>query len=152
VGTLSPGTWEIAAAPPPNLFVARLDETRLGAEGYEIQFSAGEVRELTIAFSRYPAVLKGKVLAGPEQPAIGAPVYVVPLDPELRSRSGGVRSLRADAKGEFQAGGLAPGRYEVISSYTLGEIDDGVRPVGEGITVTLGEGVEETIEIRIKDS
>jgi hypothetical protein len=83
------------------------------------------------------------------QPAAGAPVYICPLDPEVRSRLGGVRSTRSDQNGEFRFSGLAPGKYEVLSSFAMEEAESAAWPPGEGQPVELEAGAEASVSVRL---
>lgn len=149
--TLSPGRWEVAASTPPSLYVSSYGNARIGENAYEFSLSPGEQHELTVLLKPGPASLSGRVLADARQPAAGVPVSLYPVDTELRARVGGVRGTRSNEDGKFQFAGLAPGRYEVLSSYSLEEMREAAWPAGQGTTVDLDENGETSVILRLKD-
>jgi hypothetical protein len=144
---LTPGLWELAASAPPHLYVDSVRAGRQGRLAQEIELRPAAVEDVLVTFSAKPAALKGVVKTPEGSPAIGAPVYANPLDPELRSRLGGVRSARSDEQGVFLIGGLPPGRYEVLSSFAIPDAEDADWSPGKGRAVTLEEGGEESVEL-----
>lgn len=149
--TLSPGRWEIVVSSPPAFYVAAYTNARGGENAYEFSLSPAEERELTVTLRSRPASLSGRVMAEADQPAGSAPVLLYPLDTELRSRMGGVRNTLTTDTGEFRFAGLAPGRYELLSSYSLEQTRGLIWPQGQGKTVELEEGAEPSITIRLQD-
>ncbi|MCE5308600.1 MAG: carboxypeptidase-like regulatory domain-containing protein [Acidobacteriales bacterium] len=149
--TLSPGRWEIAAATPPSLYVSSYGNARSGENAYEFSLSPGERHELTVLLKPSPASLSGRVLEDAGQPAAGVPVSLYPVDAELRARVGGVRSTRSNEDGRFQFAGLAPGRYEALSSFSLEDMREAAWPAGQGKTVDLDESGVTSVILRLKD-
>jgi hypothetical protein len=103
--------------------------------------------EALLMLSGRPGAVKGKVSTADGSAAIGAPVYVYPLDPELRSRTGGMRSGRTDQNGEFHIAGLPPGRYEVLSSFSVSEAEEAGWGPGRGKAVQVEENADERVEL-----
>ena len=149
--TLSPGRWEVAASTPPSLYVSAYGNARSGENAYEFSLSASQELEITVVLSPNPAAISGWVYAGPEQPASGAPVFVYPLDPELHSRTGGIRHTRTNEAGQFHFAGLPPGRYELLSSFALEDRDQQPWPAGQGTILDVEEGAKVTVDLRLKD-
>ena len=148
---LSPGHWELAAAAPADMFVASLRDASPRGTSYEFTLAARETRDVTLRFSRRPATLTGKVELADGQPAIGAPVFLIPVDPDLKSRMGGVRSARSNQEGSYLFSGLAPGRYEVVSSFELMDAGDTEWPAGVGSSITLTEGEKSTLDLKMQE-
>ncbi len=149
---LTPGLWELAASTPPRLYVDSVRAGRQGKLAQEIELRPAAVEDMLVTFSAKPATLKGAVKTPDGGPAIGAPVYANPLDPELRSRLGGVRSVRSDEQGGFLIGGLPPGRYEVFASFAIRDVEDADWSPGKGHPVTIEEGGEESVELTLGDA
>ncbi len=84
----------------------------------------GEQVEIAMRISRHPASLKGKTLAGGDTPAVGAPVFLNALDPELRKRIGGAQATRTTEDGVYSFRGLPPGQYQVVSSFEYMSADE----------------------------
>ncbi len=149
--TLSPGRWEIGTMTPPSLYVASYGNARSGENSYEFSLGPGEERELTLALRSTPGAVSGKVLADGGGPAAGVPVCLYPLDAELRSRLGGIVRTRTTDSGDFRFGGLAPGRYELLSSFSLEEAHPMTWPVGQGKILSLEEGADVSVTVPLKD-
>jgi hypothetical protein len=146
-----PGVWSIAAMPPTDLYVHSLRAGRLGREVQEFELRPRQTAEILLVVSVRPAILRGKVLTADGRPAIGAPVYLNPLDPELRSRTGGVKTSRTDQNGEFILGGLPPGRYEALSSFAAVPDEGADWTPGQGKSVTLDENSEKKLELSLQE-
>jgi len=148
---LGPGLWEIAAAPPADLYVFGLRGSGDGlttSQTFEVRLMPGQVRDLTIILSTQPAKLDGTVTMADGNPAIGAPVYLIPVDADLAVRAGGTRTARSDQNGEYQFVGLPPGRYEVVASF---DPQAETLVAGQGATVRLEEGKEESLRVRLSE-
>ncbi|MBI3279073.1 MAG: carboxypeptidase regulatory-like domain-containing protein [Acidobacteria bacterium] len=147
---LPPGRWEFAAVPPPEMYVYSVSARQRTENAYEVQLSTGTY-VVAVTFSSKPAHLSGKVKMADGAPAIGAPVYLTPLDGETRSRLGGVPSVRSDQNGEFRFPNVPPGRYELVSSFQVQDSgEDGWSP-GRGIGVTLEEGSEKSCDLTLTE-
>ena len=148
---LAPGRWELAAAAPPELYVASIANAERGPEGYEFTLAARRDHQLVLTFGSNPAIVHGKVTTPDGQQAIGAPVFLYPLDGETRSRTGGIRTARAGQDGTFRIPGIPPGRYEVLSSFQVTD-DPGTRwPLGRGTSLALEEGTEKALDLDLID-
>jgi hypothetical protein len=139
--TWGPGVWEVAAAPPPQYYIAAILEAEGGRSAHRFRAVPGDERRLSIVLGADPASLTGDVTLDGD-PVIGAPVFLNALDDELRGRAGGVRTARADEAGRYLFTGLPPGRYEVLSSYQVREAEQEGWPAGLGSGVTLEAGRE----------
>jgi hypothetical protein len=144
-----PGTWEIAAAPPPQYYVASFTEAAGGDEVFEFLLQPGESRRVDVALGTDPASLSGTVRTPDGEPAIGAPVFLAAQDADLERRLGGVKATRADGAGSFRFAGLAPGRYEAVASYQVREPAAENWPRGRGEVVVLENGRERKQDLRV---
>ncbi len=107
----------------------------------------GRTTDLVVVVSSRPAVLSGKVTVPGGQTVAGAPVFLDPLDPELRIRLDGGRVARSDGAGVYRFTGLPPGDYQVFSSFEFQspqEADFKRVPVK---VVTLQEGGEAALDL-----
>ncbi len=150
--SLSPGLWEVAAAGPPDSYVASLRDAVKGGEAYEVTLEPGGHRDVTLVFGLKPGSLTGVIKTSDGQTAPGAPVFLNALDPDLRSRLGGVRQARADQNGQYRFTGLPPGRYEVLSSFAVQDPGESDWTPGWGEAVTVEEGSEATVNVVLADS
>jgi hypothetical protein len=148
---LAPGRWELAAAAPPELYVASIGNAAPGPEGYEFTLAPRRDHKLVLTLRPNPADLHGKVTTTDGQTAIGAPLFLYPLDDETRSRTGGIRSARAAQDGTFRISGIPPGRYEVLSSFQVTDDPGTPWPFGRGTVVTLEEGTEKAMDLELLD-
>jgi hypothetical protein len=146
VPALVPGTWEIAVAPPTGSYVRSIF-AKSGDVSHEFTLAPAQALELTVALSSHPATLRGKVTTAAGQPALAPPVYLSPVEPDLRSRLNGGRTARASLDGEYVFAGLPPGRYRVFSSFQAAGPDDGA---ALGKPVTMEEGKETTLDLELQ--
>jgi hypothetical protein len=146
---LVPGRWELAAAAPPELYVASIGNAERGPEGYEFTLSPRQDHQLVLTFGSNPAVVNGKITTPDGLHAIGAPVFLYPLDDETRSRTGGIRTARAGQDGTYRISGIPPGRYELLSSFQVTEDPSAAWPFGRGTSVSLAEGTEKNVDLQL---
>jgi hypothetical protein len=147
-GVLTPGNWSFTTQVPTNFYLSGVDATP--AEGaFEFQLYSKQARALALTLSSKPALLRGKVLASDGAPAIGAPVFLRSIEPDVAARVGPSRYWQADQKGEYRFDGLPPGRYEVISSFSL-KIDRlAAWYPGLGRVIQLQEGRETALDLEL---
>lgn len=81
---------------------------------------------------------KGAELSGKAPP--GMPIYLWPVDGEARRRVNGPKTTYADLRGRYQFPGLAAGRYLVLSSPDLAEVDEEALRAARAQEVVLEEG------------
>ncbi len=147
---LLPGTWEFAAAAPPDMYVAEVRNAVAAGDSYDVRVNLGQSLDVTVVFASQPGTLSGKVTTADGDSAIGAPVFLNALDADLRSRLGGIRMIRSGEKGEYLFNGLAPGRYEVISSFDMQDPGDAHWPVGAGGSVTIDQNGKTQLDIKVQ--
>ena len=116
---LPPGEYQAAAVAPPEFYIDSFRMPRSSRRPNEFEAAPFDALELTVILSADPAILRGRVLAADGKPVPGAPVFLNAIDPELRGRLAGGRSLRADQNGEYRFYGLPPGRYALFSSFEI---------------------------------
>ena len=148
--TLTPGHWEMATAPPPDYYVASIRGAEPSGSAYSFALMSRQSLEVHVAFSSRTATLGGKVRTSDGQAGVGAPVFLYPLDMDLRSRMGGVRTARADENGNYLFVGLAPGRYEALSSFDIQDPGEAAWPAGRGKVVTADEGRTSTQDLEVE--
>ena len=120
---LAVGPWDFAVVPIEGRYVSGF----LGSGGYRTRKHFEGWNEsivlprpyssfMRFIFSAGPASLHGTVTdAG--SPAVGAPVFIEPVDLEPERRITPCYVTATDVHGRFQFSGLAPGRYRVLSSF-----------------------------------
>jgi hypothetical protein len=118
---LTVGPWEFAVVPIDGYYVSGFS----GSSGYRnlkrfdgwneqtIQSWGGFVR---FSFSNSPAALHGTV-TDTGDPAVGAPVFLEPVDLEPARRITDTFVTITDVHGRYNFGNLAPGHYRVLSSF-----------------------------------
>jgi Carboxypeptidase regulatory-like domain len=148
---LLPGSWEFATSAPPDMYVAEVRNAVAAGDSYDVQINLGQSSEVTVVFASQPGTLSGKVTTSDGEKAIGAPVFLNAVDADLRSRLGGVRMVRSNEKGEYQFSGLAPGRYEVISSFDIQDPGEAQWILGTGRPVTIDQNGKSQLDISVQD-
>ncbi len=68
-------------------------------------------------FSANPGALHGTVTDAGD-PVVGAPVFIEPMDVEPARRLTDAYVTITDVRGRYHFGGLAPGHYRVLSSFS----------------------------------
>ncbi|MEP7363162.1 MAG: carboxypeptidase-like regulatory domain-containing protein [Acidobacteriota bacterium] len=145
--SLPPGLWQIAVLPPASHYVSDI-KTELGGyrrstreahpDWFELYLDGGYVRAV-ITLSAQPAQLTGRVLLS-GQPAIAAPVYLLPSTQPTRRRMNGLHVAYADTNGNYSFSGLAPGNYLFLSSFDISEVTEETMAAAQARTITLDEG------------
>jgi len=148
---LLPGRWELAAAAPPDMFVVEIRNAIAVGDSYDVHVNSGQAREVTIVFDSQPGTLSGKVSTIDGVAAIGAPVFLNAVDADLRSRLGGVRMVRSNDKGEYLFNGLAPGKYEVISSFDIQDPGEAHWPLGAGRSAMIDQNGKSQLDISVQE-
>jgi hypothetical protein len=118
--TLAVGPWEFAVSPIDGYYVAGF--SGLGVyrpvkrfDGWNealVQYGGG----VRFSMSASPGSLHGTVTDNGD-PAVGAPVFLEPVDLEPPRRITDTYVTITDVHGSYHFGGLAPGRYRVLSSF-----------------------------------
>jgi hypothetical protein len=147
---LLPGSWEFAASAPPDMYVAEVRNAVASGDAYDVPLEMGQSRQVTVVFSSQSGTLTGIVTTSDGQRAIGAPVFINAVDPDLRSRQGGVAMVRSDENGEYRFSGLAPGRYEVIGSFDVEDPTEAAWPLGARRTVEIDQNGKTQLDINVQ--
>ena len=77
------------------------------------------------------------------------PVYLYAVDPEVRRRIHGVRSIRSSPTGTYTFTNLPPGRYQLIATYDLDEINAATLQHAHATEVVLEEGKTATTGLEL---
>ncbi|HEU5022843.1 MAG TPA: carboxypeptidase-like regulatory domain-containing protein, partial [Bryobacteraceae bacterium] len=114
---LAPGHWEVTV-PRGGYYVqeARCYGRPCAQSGDWYAFESGAYRNVRIDLSTNYAVITG-VVRLKDSPVLGAPVFVTNID------TGQSWNVRADPQGHYTVNGLGPGKYMVMSSFNMEEID-----------------------------
>jgi hypothetical protein len=122
--TLLPGRWEVALAPDPSYYVAGFQapqqESASGQrfDGWnEFLLTSGQQNVVKLVLSQAPGTISGTVKNASGDAVADVPVFIEPYDLDLRKRVEPVRRVKADASGQYQVGGLAPGTYRLLASF-----------------------------------
>ncbi|MGE5569113.1 MAG: carboxypeptidase regulatory-like domain-containing protein [Rhodospirillales bacterium] len=148
---VTPGEYVVVVQTSPEYYVrsVRAQDAR---ELNVVEALPDRTVEVVITVSSRPSVLTGKVSVPGGPPVAGAPVFLDPLDQELRVRLGGTRMARSDAGGVYRFPGLPPGDYQVFSSFEFDspqEQDFKSVPVK---VVTIQEGAEVSLDLDLYGS
>ena len=146
-GELLPGGWEIRISPSEEYYSVSItgravaDKSRSWAGGWrEIHVHPAERVTLRARLSSDPALLAGMVTQS-QDPVIGAPVYLEAVDSHGNSL-GEVRTTRSDRNGQYRFSGLAPGKYQVLSSFEPRESEQSLMTLAPARILSLKEGSE----------
>lgn len=148
---LPPGIWDLAALPPTGFYVSVVTGATAADDSHEFTLASDRKRELNIVLSSQPATLTGIVKIADGTPAIGAPVFLKATDASVRSRLGGVTSVRTDQTGKYLFPGVPPGSYEAISSFDLQSGGNAEWEPGRGKSITLEEDADATLDLALTE-
>ena len=151
-GTVTQGRWQFRIVPNANYvamdFRGCRGERPEGGRADSWNEVIIDQRSCFIAYtlSSHPSTVRGTVANG-HDPAPGAPVFLEPWDPKNRKRLGEPRTVRTDARGQYELIGLAPGTYRLVSTFEYqnpeaADIDD-MRPR----TILVEEGRDQQQDI-----
>jgi hypothetical protein len=134
---LAVGPWDFAVVPIDGRYVSNFSGSgsyrpRKHFEGWNeaIILPRPNSASVRFYFSSGTASLHGTV-TDTGDPAIGAPVFIEPVDLEPERRITPCYVTSTDVHGRFQFSGLAPGRYRVLSSFEY-QMPDSKIMVGAG--------------------
>jgi len=125
---LSAGPWQLALQSNPTFYASGFSGSRNQqsgdgrADGWN-DFAGGVGVRFTLSGS--PGTVHGTVKSGGE-PAIGAPVFLEPVDLEPARRVTQTFITRTDVHGQYSFNGLAPGNYRVLSSFEYVNVDSAI--------------------------
>lgn len=148
---LVPGRWEIALAPDPSYCVTAFtpQQREARADGWnEIMVTSGTQNMVKFVLSRTPGTIAGTVKNANGEPAAGVPVFVEPYDLELSRRLEPLRSVKADAKGNYSIGGLAPGVYRLLASSDYLMPEPAQMEAAQAPKITLEQGTHASLDLQ----
>jgi hypothetical protein len=119
--TLLAGRWEVLLEAPSGYYVSGFSTTSAAPQATVRADGWNEVLTRNYALSRFtvasgPGAIRGAVRRSGD-PVAAAPVYLEGYDPVARTRVTDLRTVRADARGQYYFGGLAPGTYRVLGTF-----------------------------------
>lgn len=138
---LIPGYWEVNV-PPGDYYVqsvrnAGAQATRAGAW---YGFDTGSYTRLTIQLSSKPGTIAG-VVSTRGNPVAGAPIFL------FQTSSGQTWTGRADPRGNYSMGGLAPGTYNIVSGFDMDTGDPSTARKSDTVSASEGNTTTHALEL-----
>ena len=156
---IMPGRWELAVSRPSTLYpvsiLVNAHEIAPGGRAagwHEFLASQGRLVQTRIRFSSRPAGVHGKVTGPGNDPVVGAPVYLEPIDAESHRRVGDLASTRTDARGQYRFVGMPPGSYRLLSTFDIEDPEEDVMDAARARLTVLKESsaAVEDLELYIR--
>ncbi len=147
--TVGVGTWQMSVTTPASHTVSEFLIQRRPSASNSVALLPGQTAEIVLTLSSRGAAFKGRLLGPGGLPAMGAMVFLNPLDQGAARLLFGKGVARTGANGEFAFEGLPPGRYRVAGSFeaqTAEEIDWSSASLA---TVELDQGESFTADLRL---
>jgi hypothetical protein len=148
---LSPGHWEFQAQAGSDYYVRSISvagsQTETKGDGW-FGVDIGTTAQISVALSSNPGALSGTVTSG-GKPVAGAEVYLELYDPEAAQPRLALFEGRCDAAGNYKFGGLAPGRYRVLSSFDFDPEDRLAMEKAPILTVHEGDRLAQALELAL---
>jgi hypothetical protein len=137
---LLPGHWEVTV-PRGGYYVqeVRCYGRPCPQAGDWYGFESGSYRDVHIQLSTNYATITG-VVRYKDNPVLGAPVFVTNID------TGQNWNVRADPQGHYTVIGLGPGKYSLMSSFDVDEINLSSKPITD-VQLYPGQTVTKDLEI-----
>jgi hypothetical protein len=104
---------------------------------------------VSYTLSSKPSAIHGIVTAGAREPVPGAPVFLEAWDPIGRKRLMEPRTVRADAQGQYQFVGLAPGTYRLVSTFEYRSPEAEDIDIMTPLTVVVEEGRDQQQDLSL---
>ncbi len=154
---IGPGYWEVLLTPPAGSYLAsvsagmgRMRANRLSPADVapEIRLEPESYVSIDVRLAGNAAMVEGTVKQGVNF-SISTPVYLYPVDADVRRRMYGYRTMLTGPKGEFKFDGVAPGQYLILSTWDLDEIDEAALTGAGARSLTLGQGQRETADLTL---
>lgn len=155
---LGAGYWELRAQPPSghyvesivNLHGAGRRDRRLDGppktDNFEVFVDSSLPARLRVSVSDRAAQISGRVAAEGKGIA-GAPVFLWPVTVSARRPLGGAPQTLTDTGGRFRFENLPPGRYRVLASFDLQEVDEQVIEASQAPVIELAPSEQATVEL-----
>lgn len=154
--SLTPGPWEISVVPPRDSYVVsisprgRSDSSSAPTNGWkEFSLAPGDWLPVKVVLSSSPGALSGRVAASRDQPAVGAPVFLHPVDLEAGAGLTTLQTTRTGVGGRYRFTGLPPGRYLVLSSFDFERPSRDELERARAAAVSAKEGGETTQDLEL---
>jgi hypothetical protein len=147
---LPPGHWELMAEPSAEYYVTSI-RTLFGGDAASrndgwFGLYLGTPARLQVMMSNRPATLSGVVSSG-GKPVAGAAVYIELFNPDVPEKRLQLWAIRADARGNYNLPGLAPGHYRAVSSFDFDTDDPYLLDRAAEITLKEGDTVAKALEM-----
>jgi len=152
---LAPGPWQFALAPPPGYYAAGFSAPGaprtpdLRADGWN-DITVGYVGTVRVTLSNNAGSVHGAVTDS-QSPAVGAPVFLEPLDLDPARRVTDPYVTLTDVRGQYRFSSLAPGHYRVLASfeYQMPDSDTMTRAGAKSIQVDEGHHLQQDLELYV---
>jgi hypothetical protein len=149
--TLVPGHWEFFAQTSAQFYTAWIRS--MGGQPFTkndgwFGVDVGQYPNLQVNLSPRPATITGTITTG-GKPVSGAPTYLEMYDPETNDARIRLFTGRADAAGNYRFGGLAPGRYRILSSFDFDPEDRSLMQRAANLTLHEGESASQALEMML---
>ena len=148
---LTPGHWEFQAQAGGDYCVRSItaagSQVETKGDGW-FGVDIGTAAQILVALSSRPGTVSGTVTSG-GKPVAGAAVYLELYDPEAAQPRLALFEGRCDAAGNYKFGGLAPGRYRVLSSFDFDPEDRLAMEKAAVLSVREGDGLAQGLELAL---
>lgn len=153
---MQPGWWEIAARLPlphyldgVNLSGNRGSKPRSTAhpDWHELLLEPHGPADIYLPVAGKAGSIKALV-SSEGKPVPGIPVFLWPVQAEVRRKSGGGRTAITNLNGEAEMQGLAPGDYRIMASFDYDEVDEEILEAAQAKTVALAASGNVRAELR----
>jgi len=146
---VSVGTCQLSVVTPAKYAVSEVLVRPRPSRANQFPLLPGQTAEIVVTLSTKGAAFKGKLLGPSGLPAVGAMVFLNPVDQGVARLLFGKGIARTDANGEFVFEGLPPGRYKAAGSFDAQTPEEVDWSNSSLMSVELTEGESLTSDVRL---
>ena len=146
---ISVGTWQLSVFTPAKYAVSEVLVRPRPSGANQFPLLPGQTAEIVVTLSTKGAAFKGKLLGPSGLPAVGAMIFLNPVDQGVARLLFGKGIARTDANGEFVFEGLPPGRYKAAGSFDAQTPEEVDWSNSSLMSVELKEGESLTSDVRL---
>ena len=146
---MTPGHWELRITPPPGSYVESASHRwtprkarplyQPEPDAFEIYVDPRSPSRIDVRLRDGAGSLSGRVLED-RKGVRGSIVFLWPATEAARRALGGVRETIADLEGSYRFDNLPPGKYRVLASFDVFEIDEAILERSRAVEITLESG------------
>jgi hypothetical protein len=141
---LFPGRWELLAVPPDGYYASAFSPRPEGRLDGWIEYFVRTTQNASYYLDGGAGSIHGTIKDTPY-----ALVYLEGFDPVARKRVGDLNVARADARGQYRFGNLAPGTYRLLSTFEYLNPSTETLDMASAVTFSVERSSDQTHDLEL---